>query len=59
MLKMSACQEVCMSDHSFRIERKDDGLYVIGRGYQIRVDNMSEAWRTIDTLLALNGHSSR
>ena len=45
-----------MSDHSFRIERKDDG---IGRGYQIRVDNMSEAWLTIDTLLALNGHSSR
>ena len=48
-----------MSDHSFRIERKDDGLYVIGRGHQIRVDNMSEVWRTIDTLLALNGHSSR
>lgn len=48
-----------MSDHSFRIERKDDGIYVIGRGHQIRVDNMTEAWRTIDTLLALNGHSSR
>jgi hypothetical protein len=48
-----------MSDHSFRIERKEDGLYVVGRGYQIRVDNMAEAWRTIDTLLALNGHSSR
>jgi len=48
-----------MSDHSFRIERKEDGLYVIGRGYRIRVDNMTEAWRTIDTLLELNGHSSR
>jgi hypothetical protein len=48
-----------MIEHSFRIERKDDGIYVIGRGHQIRVDSMSEAWLTIDTLLALNGHSYR
>ena len=44
---------------SFRVERKPDGYYVVGRGMLIPVDDRDDGWRTIDALLAAEGHSSR
>lgn len=44
---------------TFRVERKPDGYYVVGRGMLIPVDDRDEGWRTIDELLAAEGHSQR
>ena len=44
---------------SFRVVRKPDGYYVVGRGMLIPVDDRDDGWRTIDELLAAEGHSSR
>lgn len=44
---------------SFRVEWKPDGYYVVGRGMLIPVSDRAEAWRTIDELLAAEGHSTR
>ena len=44
---------------SFRVERKPDGYYVVGLGMLIPVDDRDDGWRTIDELLAAEGHSSR
>jgi len=46
-------------NRSFRVERKPDGYYVVGRGMLIPVSDRAEAWRTIDELLSAEGHSSR
>jgi len=44
---------------TFRVERKHDGYYVVGRGMLIPVDTSDEGYRMIDDLLAAEGHSSR
>lgn len=44
---------------NFRVERKPDGYYVVGRGMLIPVDDRAEGWRMIDEILAAEGHSSR
>ena len=44
---------------TFRVERKHDGYYVVGRGMLIPVSDASEAWDLIDRMLAAEGHSSR
>jgi hypothetical protein len=47
------------SSNSYRVVRKSDGFYVVGRGSLIPVDSSEEGYQTIDELLAAQGHSSR
>jgi len=44
---------------TFRVERKPDGYYVVGRGMLIPVSDSAEGWELIDRMLAAEGHSSR
>ena len=44
---------------TFRVVRKPDGYYVVGRGMLMPVEDRDEGWRIIDELLAAEGHSSR
>jgi len=44
---------------TFRVERKPDGYYVVGRGMLIPVSDSAEGWEMIDRMLAAEGHSSR
>lgn len=43
----------------FRVERKSDGYYVVGRGMLIPVSDRAEGWDLIDRMLSAEGHSSR
>ena len=58
-MKFSDGMEFDTSSPTFRVVRKTDGYYVVGRGYLIPVEDTDEAYRTIDELLANEGHSSR
>ncbi len=58
-IKFNDGMEFNTSDNSYRVVRKSDGYYVIGRGNLIPVDDTEEAYRMIDDLLAAEGHSSR
>jgi hypothetical protein len=58
-MKFSDGMEFDTKSPTFRVVRKSDGYYVVGRGYLIPVEDTDEAYRTIDELLANEGHSSR
>jgi len=58
-MKFSDGMEFDTTSTSYRVVRKTDGYYVVGRGYLIPVEDTDEAYRTIDELLANEGHSSR
>lgn len=58
-MKFSDGMEFDTTSSSYRVVRKSDGYYVIGRGMLIPVDSSDEGYRTIDELLANEGHSSR
>ena len=58
-IKFNDGVEFDTSSNTFRVVRKHDGYYVVGRGMLIPVADNADAWRTIDELLAASGHSSR
>jgi hypothetical protein len=58
-MKFSDGMEFDTTSSSYRVVRKTDGYYVVGRGMLIPVEDTDEAYRTIDELLANEGHSSR
>ena len=58
-MKFSDGMEFDTTSTSYRVVRKTDGYYVIGRGMLIPVDTSDEGYRMIDELLANEGHSSR
>jgi hypothetical protein len=58
-IKFSDGMEFNTSDRSYRVVRKSDGYYIVGRGCLIPVDSSDEGYRMIDELLATEGHSSR
>jgi|APGre2960657404_1045060.scaffolds.fasta_scaffold265299_1 hypothetical protein len=58
-MKFSDGMEFDTTSTSYRVVRKTDGYYVVGRGMLIPVEDTDEAYRTIDELLANEGHSSR
>jgi hypothetical protein len=58
-IKFSDGVEFDTSSPSYRVERKSDGYYVVGRGKLIPVTDNDDAWRTIDELHTAEGHSSR
>jgi hypothetical protein len=58
-MKFSDGMEFDTTSTSYRVVRKTDGYYVVGRGMLIPVEDTDEAYRTIDELLAAEGHSQR
>ena len=58
-MKFNDGMEFDTKSSSLRVVRKTDGYYVVGRGMLIPVEDTDEAYRTIDELLANEGHSSR
>ena len=58
-IKFSDGVEFDTSSPTYRVVRKPDGYYVVGRGMLMSVEDRDEGWRTIDELLASEGHSSR
>ena len=58
-MKFSDGMEFDTTSTSYRVVRKTDGYYVVGRGMLIPVSDASEGWELIDRMLAAEGHSSR
>ena len=58
-IKFSDGMEFDTSGTSYRLVRKSDGWYVVGRGSLIPVDDPDDGYRTIDELHAAEGHSTR
>jgi len=58
-MKFSDGMEFDTMSTSYRVVRKTDGYYVVGRGMLIPVSDASEGWELIDRMLAAEGHSSR
>ena len=58
-MKFSDGMEFDTMSTSYRVVRKTDGYYVVGRGMLIPVEDTDEAYRMIDELHAAEGHSQR
>jgi hypothetical protein len=58
-MKFSDGMEFDTTSTSYRVVRKTDGYYVVGRGMLIPVDTSDEGYRMIDELHAAEGHSQR
>ena len=58
-IKFSDGMEFDTSGRTYRLVRKSDGWYVVGRGSLTPVDDPDDGYRMIDELLAAEGHSQR
>jgi hypothetical protein len=58
-MKFSDGMEFDTTSTSYRVVRKTDGYYVVGRGMLIPVDSSDEGYWMIDELHAAEGHSQR
>ena len=58
-MKFNDGMEFDTKSSTLRVVRKTDGYYVVGRGHLIPVEDTDEAYRTIDEILAAEGHSQR
>jgi len=58
-IKFSDGMEFDTSGQTYRVIRKSDGWYVVGRGSLIPVDDCEDGYKVIDELNAAAGHSNR